>query len=440
MELVLGIFLVWATVFSKHRILFFVTFFSLFADVLRINVVGSMLSAHFVGFLVLPFVFQNRAYLRELKLIRTPLFILIILYLVSFFYFGVFDPWIDISGLRSWGQQSFGRSLISISRLISEISIFLYIYLIIRTGKVDKDLILKYLKIMLVVGFVVAVLDRMVLGHRIVETLFYFRADLANRFIGLNGEPKVFGRSMSLTIALLIALGRLDKDWPYVMVAAIGLVLSNSASAFVMLFMFLVAVVLLRKNLVLKILMVSMLVVFFFIDFKLIISNLSFLYSKETVRKIEKVVYSEDQEWIENEPFLFKKFDIFDRLALIFFKESPEYLAFGVGPNLVHIPSSKYIPKHSIFYTEKRIDSVPNNMIVNQLSSVGIIGLIIWAWFFFRTNKIISLSVKQDYIFIFYTGIIFGMVFFSVHTLYIIAIALGASVKDMNSVVNYERG
>ncbi len=83
----------------------------------------------------------------------------------------------------------------------------------------------------------------------------------------------------------------------------------------------------------------------------------------------------------------FSHFEIFDRAALNFLYFNKDYIITGTGPNLISIPSSKYLTETNSKEYEDRIDSAPHSFIINLLARSGLIGLFLWLLFFFKLAK-----------------------------------------------------
>ncbi len=395
------------------------------AEVIRFNLVGSMLLSNVVGFIVLPFVIKNWKTIPEMNGVLRGTFFIQINVFILFVIFSVFFPWEDLSGYRSWGQQSFGRGFITLVRILNEFILFYYIIIIIKSRKVTLRFFLQLFFFMTLLSFVVAVVDRFI-GYKIVDTLFYFRDNLAGRFVGLNGEPKVFGRANALAFAVvLIYKSEIKYFVPLVLLTTLGTFISLSASSIILYFAFLFVIITYRRKNNVVIIMVLSLIMGSLVFIPSVLDLIPNKYG--TTDKIKQVVggdvSSGDEDWVSNETFISKRFDIFDRLALIYLFENPQYLAFGVGPNLISIPASKYIPQNVIYAEEHRIDSVPNNFINNTIATGGILYLLVWSVFLFNIFRF--LRNDENAVLLFFIAMVLNMVFFSTLMYILCAIALG---------------
>jgi hypothetical protein len=422
---------IWALVNSNHKLLFTLIVISMVAEAIRFNIVGSMLLYNVIGFLMVPFVLKNMGKLPKIKGVKNMSFVIILNVFVLLLIFGIFSPWEDLSGYRAWGQKSFGRSLITLVRLLNEFFLFYYIILLFQTKKITLQFFLKVFFLITVISFMVAIVDR-VIGYKIVKNLLYFRSNLEGRFVGFNGEPKVFGRANALAFGLLLIFKRQIRYYkPLIVLTTIGTFISLSASSIIMYMVFIIVVSLYRnrKNIATVVLYLSVIglsVVALPSVLNLIPNNYG------TTDKIKQVLGADDSssqtEWVKDESFISKKFDIFDRLALIFLTENPQYLLTGVGPNLISIPASAYIPKTAIFAEENRIDSVPNNFINNTLSTGGLIYLFVWLVFLNKIYKFIKGDTEA--VLLFLMAILLNMVYFSSLMYILMAIAIGVFIQN----------
>ena len=115
----------------------------------------------------------------------------------------------------------------------------------------------------------------------------------------------------------------------------------------------------------------------------------------------------------------------------------------GVGPNLISIPASQYIPPISIFYELGRIDSVPNVMPVNLLSRSGILGVLLYLFGFWRLFS--ALNVLPSFVkSILIAFILFSMVYLSVVVFVGLGVVIGLieldrlnKLKVINSTMLY---
>ncbi|RZL06370.1 MAG: hypothetical protein EOO89_24500 [Pedobacter sp.] len=254
--------------------------------------------------------------------------------------------------------------------------------------------------------------------------------ELADRFLGLNGEPKMYGRNSALAYAIILLYYlRVEKSNRlvfFIIVNILGVILSLSAST-IILFAFLSIYILFISGKikgVLVILAVTPIAYF-------ILSSSTF-FVEVTKSKIEKALLGVNNEIIPGEPKFFTRFDVFDRLALVYLYENPQYIITGVGPNLISLPASQYVnslPEYTTFAERGGIDSVPNVMVNNVLARSGLIGVLMYIFFFKRLYRL-SLRDKTG----FSKGLVvisiaFNMVYFSVVLCFITGIVVAINIR-----------
>ena len=296
-------------------------------------------------------------------------------------------------------------------------------YYWIHSKKISLSFIVKSISIILTIMVLVAIIDGFS-GYPIKLSLFKNARLINNRFLGLCGEPRSFGRVCSFGLLFLFVM----KNWfndKYVMIAifmsAIGILLSLSATAYLLTIAWFIIL------LFYKTLKINVFIIIFVIGS---LSVISFLLQNDeegnsTITKIEMVMGEKkeiDEKVNTNEPDFFSRFEVFDRAALNFLHKNPQYIITGVGPNLINIPASPYLT--SFFYAiyGGKLDSVPHAFIVNLLSRSGLIGLFLWIIFTvnmykkFRNKSLVITSffiatfvsnlIVNEAIFYLYIGII----------------------------------
>jgi len=342
--------------------------------------------------------------------------------------FGVLIPWEDHSGLRSWTQQSEGRAVIQTIRIFNEIIIVYFIAWVLWKGKVSMNFLILSIGVTASIGVMVAIYD-FFNDYVILENVAVLREDLVGRFIGFNGEPKGLGRNSAVSYGILLVyyLTR-EKDTRILFILAIlalGVVLSLSASSYILfvavnVIIFIVYV----RNSRRSISVIGIVIV-------LIVGEIVRInyFPSTTTLKIEKALYGEEDIIVKNEPRVFTRFDIFDRLALNFLYNNPIYILTGTGPNMISIPASIYIPKNSWAFKERRIDSVPNVLIINIIARSGLIGfsiLFIGLYRFYLLSKLDKSGFQMG---IFIVSLLFSFVMFNTVLYFYLGIILGEFLR-----------
>lgn len=325
--------------------------------------------------------------------------------------FGVLIPWEYKDQYRSVTQRAFGRSFISLFRILLEflsiiVPLFWIKYKIVRIDKLFK--IISYVIIFTLIAAIVDVL----IGYKIRAIIPGARI-IEGRFMALNGEPRVFGSVMLFANILFYYLKNRYNVKLYKLVyflTFIGIILSGSASTILSL----VAVVFVINIMFSKINKIILFPVGVLLLLLLNIGSVSSIIvdnnfiSENTMYKIESVLGTNKEILVEkstvnNEPQLFQRFEVFDRAALNFLWNNPIYIFTGTGPNLISIPSSAYIDAYSKSIYEEVINSVPHTYLINVISRSGLFGVFsIVILFFFNFKKKLQFLKLKELLIMFY--------------------------------------
>ena len=421
-----------AAISKNHKFLVFLAILSVFADNFRINIGPSLLLINIIAFVELPFIIkyftnQNlKTEVRTFKILINPIWINFLYLLLLGLFFGFLNPWKDDSNYRIWTQTAQGRTLITIVRYLSEILIAIYFFILIVTKRISLKSIIYTIGVTTFISFVIGIIDYN-LGYIFKERFFYMFSELSNRFLALNGEPKMYGRNSALAyIILLFYYLKYEKSrllLLFIFINLVGVILSLSASSFILFILFNLYLLLTRRNIKVTIFASLML----FVLFLTVQKNVFFV--DITKGKIDQALFgvsTPDNSFIEN---FILRFDIFDHLALLFLYEHPFYLLTGVGPNLISIPASQYVSnfaQYATFAERGGIDSVPNVMLNNVIASSGVVGVILYIIFYVKIYKFASRFDKHGFCKnIVIINLIFNMVYFSVVMLFLSGILIG---------------
>jgi len=351
--------------------------------------------------------------------------------------FGFLFPWTDDSSYRLWTQGAQGRAIITLVRYLNEFFIALYFFWIIRTNKINLHYVVYAIGWVTFISFSIALIEYA--AGPIFRLNFLDSPNIiSDRFFGLNNEPKVFGRNSALAYIIILffylKIERNRKLLFFIIINAIGVILSLSASAYVMFAVFTIYLLIDQKRL--KLLMV----VFLFTITSFFVLQNNPIFNDSTKMKIEKVFTGSSSDFSSTELAFISRFDIFDHLALLFLYDNPKYILTGTGPNLISIPASKYVgdfTAYSFYAQIGGIDSVPNVMINNVLANSGLIGLFLFFLFFtklFRYSKSDRTGFSKNMIVII---LISNMIYFNVVLLLFSGIIVGyIDVMKINKVTN----
>lgn len=398
------------------------------ADNFRLSVGPSLLLINIIGFMLIPTMINNNILFQKKILSKISPIIFEFVFLIFLgLLFGYIMPWEDLTGDRLWTQQAEGRTIITLIRLLNEFIIFVYIAWTIINNKTTIEKIVYYFAITSIISFWIGFIDYFI-DYSIKANLFYISDNIMGRFVGLNGEPKLLGRQGALAYGLITLFYfhvKKDKLLLFAIFTNIlAVILSSSASGLVLFVFINLILILSLRSTVNRTMFISIIGIIVFLFF-----SLKPLLRSDTFDKVETALFGSELQWVENEPYIFTRFDIFDRLALIYLWQNPQYIIFGTGPNLVSIPASKNIPESSFFYEDSRIDSVPNVMFNNILARSGIIGIFLFLIGLLQIYVSIKRSIPTIYKNILIITLAYSMVYFNITFLFLLGVVIGHKIK-----------
>jgi len=412
--------------YNKYNILLFLLVLSLFGDIFDFQIGVALKLHHFIVLLSLPklvvYSFHSVLLKNYLKYLILEFLLVIVMGVIFVFIVPFYDPY---ASSRLFTQTPVMRALISSVRMVLEIFTIILVVNWVLTNKINLNLLIKTISIVLILNCSVAIIDFFI-GNQI-RTMIYSGVQVGGgRFFGLSGEPRAFGRynAFGLVFLLYYTNSRCRKLRIYGITASIvGLILSLSASSFIIAGMGIVFYILSKRRIK------STIILGFILISSIVILNTNVFFQNTTMAKINKVLVSnENADFVEkvssDEPLLFARFEVFDRAALNFFYHHPQYLIFGMGPNLISTPASAYLTATAASAFTEGINTVPASFFVNTLSRSGLVGLLLMGSFFLsvlRKTKIdnhryffaafllMSLMVATSLIF-FFTGLTIALV------------------------------
>lgn len=327
--------------------------------------------------------------------IKLEYFVLIILGLL----FGFIFPWEDNSSMRSWSQLAGGRAFVALVRIIIELLLVYYIYHIFKTGKVSQLFLLKLIAIILIFLSLFAMID-LVLNHQIWKLIFSksaYNSILDNRFLGWSHEPRSFGRLILIPWFILLIYRQngfyIRNSKLALLLGFISIISSLSFSTYIIFFIGIIILALSRFSLKKVQNGLTTLIIggFFIFSAYKIVSKTDYFQSGLVYRFIMLTEGRIDFQ-MRGEPFIFTSFEVFDRAALNFFYNNINYIYFGTGPNLISIPSSKYLDKSASITFNDTLVGIPGVGIINHISRSGVIGLLLYLLSFVKVNRYIKKS------------------------------------------------
>ncbi|MHA7865500.1 O-antigen ligase family protein [Flagellimonas marinaquae] len=377
------------------KIIIFLYIFSQLNDLLGFTLLGNIRLHQFLVIIYFPSLFSLFKKIKKIKWLLKYLTLEWKYLAFLFIIFGVFQPWEFLDQYRSFSQRAFGRGFISMVRILLEIFSMLFPLFLVKKWRIKLKDVVYLFGIAMIVTFVIGVFD-LITGYPI-KALIPNARIIPGRITALNGEPRVFGRIMLFCfIFLLFFKNQLKKNsFSFLIgVSIVGIILSTSASTYVVFMLVLAIQFLMQKKGYLVLAVSSSLVLLIFGAILFDTIKKSNIVPETTLRKIELVLGLEsrdkrDEHYTFEEPAFFSRLEVFDRAAMNFLWQNPIYLITGVGPNLISIPSSSYLTElNKIVYGEV-INSVPHTYLINILSRSGLFGLICVFLFFKQFNKLL---------------------------------------------------
>jgi len=292
-------------------------------------------------------------------------------------YFVFINPWDDaFEKYRLVTQQLPTRTLVGLIRFLELIFTFHFFVYVFKEGFIDLKLYVKTILAFVILNFGIGILDYLVFQGSV---KLFFMPDHYSlyRFTGLMLEPRYIGQIMTLSIFSFIAVGFKVHGWEKytilgILISLIGVSLSFSSTAIVYLTLVLFIYFLLGK-VKLKYFLLSLFIYAF--GGLLLLNNQNFV--EHQTKRIREVGLELAISQIPGVPDFINRFEVFDRTALAFLYLNPEYILFGVGPNTINIPATKYMSEidHEIY--KGQLNTEPFNFIITVVSRSGLIGLVL---------------------------------------------------------------
>ncbi len=368
---------------KKERLLLGWVCITLFVQIFDTSIYTNLPAGRIVGLIFLP---QSISLVKSwLKILPVKIWMINYMYLlVLAVIFGFLIPWPDSTMARPLSLTAPGRSIIYSIRLLSDLSLALFI-----AGQLRRPGTLLYAARCMVVGTTSTALAGMI--HLISN------ADLFNIITGLGGqvlnierarglslEPRAMGMACAYGIMiLLLGRSRISRYWILlIFVNLIALLISYSASSFVLLMFGVITASIFFSNRERAIVvMISLLIVM-----SILVAS---IYAPSQVEyAITTLQFRLDPEYklsgIPTGNFgqeIAYRLDVFDSSALLFLLDQPLYALIGTGPGLVSLPASYYVPPglYSLIWTpEVGINSPPSHGLLLEISNSGLIGISLW--------------------------------------------------------------
>jgi hypothetical protein len=347
-------------------------------------------AARLVGLLVLPFLplgafdFQVLIRTRPMRILLFGTAYLAILGIV----YGVLYPWPDVGYLRPWIQSAQGRLFIYTARLLSDFGIILLVTRRMMRGTLPHEVIR-----LLLFGTSIAALGglaELVTGIQFYQIITgYPIQEVAGRVRGFNLEPRWLGLTMVQGGFIALLWSRIQRSRFLALLAAVHfavLLLAVSASALFAAGAAWLCLVLFERKVRRRLLGFGALaaaavaiLLAFGRNLSLAASWITNLSERFTLRQAVDLAARTPVQVVAQ--FL----DIFDYTAFMVLAASPLAVLIGVGPGLVMLPGSAFIPSDPrwawVVETNEGITSLPTMGILVEWSNGGILMVLLWIAF-----------------------------------------------------------
>ena len=304
--------------------------------------------------------------------------------------FGFLFPWEYESNTRSWNQLASGRSIVALINILAETLLIYFIYTIFVSKKVLMKDFINTLSILIIIVSITTFID-FFLNYPIYSSLFGREAvTISNdgRLLGFSHEPRSLGRLITLGWLFLLVFKINGYRFIYEKTSLfLGLAVIIFVFSFSTYFIFILGILVISRKQLLRfnfkyIFAIGILVFIFSLV-------LSFNDEVNNIMLYKFVSVSEGRidllNSYPNEPFLFTTFEMFDRAALNFFYNNPNYLLFGTGPNLISIASQA-------INSEGPLNGVPGYGLITLISRSGLIGLFLFFMVCKKIHKLIKIQ------------------------------------------------
>ncbi|MGE0131432.1 MAG: O-antigen ligase family protein [Blastocatellales bacterium] len=356
---------------------------TMFVQIFDTAIITNLPAGRIVGLIYMPVAAaQARAWLK-LRPVRVWTLNLVYLLILGLL-FGWLWPWPDLTMARPFTLTAEGRSIIYSARLLSDISLAVFI-----ANQLRQPGVIYYIGRAMVIGTTLTALAGLVYLATKLDLYYPLtgigeQASLIARARGLSIEPRALGLGCAYGIMILL-LGRksLFSSWPLLLlINLIALLITYSASSFVLLFAGAVTAWLFFSNR----------------ERGMVIATLALavvITAGAVVYLPQRVQYAADTLQFRLDPDyklsgippgnfgqeIAYRLDVFDASALLFLLDQPLYALIGTGPGLVSLPASYYVPPglYSFIWTaEIGINSLPFHGLLLEVSNGGLLGLMLW--------------------------------------------------------------
>ena len=360
-------------------------------------------AARLVGLLVIPFLplgafdFQVLMRTRPMRILLAGFGYLVVLGIV----YGIIYPWPNVGYLRPWVQSAQGRLLIYGARELSDFGIILFVTRRVMRGMRPHEamrLVLIGTGIAAAGGLLESISNiqfyQILTGYPINE--------IAGRVRGFNLEPRFLGLTMVQGGFIAFLWSRISRSRALMALAALHfvvLLLAVSASALFAAAAAWLSLVLFERR-VRRPLLGAGVVAVGAVALVLALGRDLPLAQLWAMNLSERFTLRQAVDLATRTPveILAQFLDIFDYTAFMVLTSSPLALLIGVGPGLVMLPGSSFIPNDPrwswVVQTNEGITSLPTMGLLVEWANGGIVMLVIW--FAFAVACVRAFSAMAD--------------------------------------------
>ena len=370
---------------NRFHIVFAIVIASSFLGGINPNIITDIWAVHFIGLIFLIQLIKNPIINGSKKYINPILIWMLLLVMLGVVY-GWIIPWPDLTGERSFNQRSQGRSIIYTVGIGLQILSFLF-FISKNTSLREKGIAINfiiYFSIMCAIFTFVEIVGFDIFNSLNPSNERSIGYQIDGRARGINGEPRVNSQILAYGLVTILIFWKGKYKYFLISIVSIAFLYSMSLSGFIFLLVALFFMISsldnLTKNLGKTI----------FITLPL----LALLYTQsQYIPGLDSMssFFKSKSSSIEDRGLL----EVFDASAIEFFKNNPKYVVFGVGPGLISLPASEYIPNYAQAIYGYRIDSIPHMGIIQVISNTGLVGLSLILYFFYNVMSLVYINEKD---------------------------------------------
>lgn len=368
---------------KRYKLLLGWVCITLFVQLFDTTILTNLPAPRIVGLMYLPTALKSFREWWGLKPVKA--WVINYLYLLILgIIFGFLWPWPDTTMMRPYTLTAPGRTIVYSFRLISDLSLTLFIATQLRTAGN-----LYWIGRALVAGATLSALAGLLTlftGFDLVYAITDFEDQFltAERAHGLSAEPRGLGLACAYGLMiLLIGQKRLFRLWPVLLLINLaGLLSTVSTSALALLLTGIVTGWLFFSNRTRGAILGLILLAVILLFGASVFMPMQFDSAVQTIGA--RIDPSQKLSGIPPGTFgqeVAYRLDVFDASAMLFLLEEPFYALLGTGPGLVSLPASLHVPQglySAIWTPEVGVNSLPFHGILLEISNGGLLGVLLW--------------------------------------------------------------